>query len=140
MGGQAFPSEYQSCDLSRGNALTIFWRPHGNGDNLAGMNRNPLFLLAGVLFAGMVLAQAGDRGAIRGVVSVVVGGTVTVATDTQGEMSYGLTDKTEVVKLDGKPGSVQDLGAGVVVEITPGSDANVASRIRIVPPRESEKQ
>lgn len=77
---------------------------------------------------------------VRGVVSVVLPGSVTVATDKLGEMAYGVSAQTKVVTEAGKSGSLEDLSQGTVVEILTGSDPNQAVEIRIVPPKPSEKQ
>ena len=105
------------------------------------MNMTRLLVVALTVIFGTILPGGAEEGrAVRGVVSVVAGNTVTVATDSLEEMAYGVNETTGVVKLDGKSGNLQDVAPGVVVEITPGANPNVAARIRIVPPKESEKQ
>jgi|GEM_PF-4274905 hypothetical protein len=93
-----------------------------------------LFLLAPLL----ILSVRADE--IRGVVSVVLPGSITVATHKLGEMAYAVDSKTRVMTEAGQPGTLADLTQGVVVEIRTGTNANQAEEIRIVPPRESEKQ
>jgi hypothetical protein len=96
------------------------------------------FLLA-VLSAAALIASV-RAGEVRGVVSVILPGSVTVATDKLGEMAYSVDAHTKVLTEAGKAGTLNDLTQGAVVEIRTGTNANQAAEIRIVPPRESEKQ
>lgn len=94
-----------------------------------------LSLLAATAFA--ITVHAGE---VRGVVSVVAPTQLTVATHKEGEMAYEISAQTKFIKLDGSAGTLADVTAGVVVTIETGSNANAASVVRIVPPRQDEKQ
>jgi len=94
-----------------------------------------LSFLAAIAFA--VTLHAGE---VRGLVTVVAPTQLTVATHKDGEMAYEVNAQTKFIKLDGTAGTLADVTANVVVEIETGSDANTASVVRIVPPRQDEKQ
>jgi hypothetical protein len=94
-----------------------------------------LSLLAAAAF--VVTVHAGE---VRGVVTVALPGSISVATHKDGEMAYEVNAQTKVLKLDGTAGTLADVTAGVVVKVETGSNANQAVAIQIVPPREDEKQ
>jgi ABC-type taurine transport system substrate-binding protein len=94
-----------------------------------------LSVLAAAAFA--VTAHAGE---VRGLVSVVAPTQLTVATHKDGEMAYAINADTKFLKLDGSAGTLADVTAGVVVIVETGSDANTAAVVRIVPPKQDEKQ
>ena len=92
------------------------------------------------LLAATATTVSLHAGEVRGIVSVVLPGSVTVATDKLGEMAYEVSAQTKVVTEAGKPGSLDDLKQGTVVKVVTGSNANQAVEIQVVPPRQSEKQ
>jgi hypothetical protein len=55
-------------------------------------------------------------------------------------MAYAINADTKFLKLDGSAGTLADVTAGVVVIVETGSDANTAAVVRIVPPKQDEKQ
>ena len=96
------------------------------------------FLLS--VLALVALTVSLHAGEVRGIVSVVLPGSVTVATDKLGEMAYTVSTQTKVLTETGKPGTLDDLAQGTVVKIVTGENANQAVEIQIVPPKPSEKQ
>lgn len=70
---------------------------------------------------------------MRGIVTTVVGTTVTIASNKAGEMAYATTGETKVLKLDGSAGALPDLLPGMTVKVATGTNANTASEIQIVP-------
>jgi hypothetical protein len=96
------------------------------------------FLLS--VLAAVVSTVSLHAGEVRGVVSVVLPDSVTVATDKLGEMAYAVSAQTKVLSEAGQAGSLKDLSQGTAVEIVTGSDPNQAVEIRIVPPKPSERQ
>lgn len=98
----------------------------------------PKFILS--VLAAAVFAVAVYAGEVRGVVSVVMPTQLTVATHKDGEMAYEIGAQTKFLKLDGSAGVLADVTAGSVVVIETGTNANAAVVVRIVPPKESEKQ
>lgn len=96
------------------------------------------FLLS--VLAAAVSTVSLHAGEVRGVVSVVLPGSVTVATDKQGEMAYAVNAQTKVLTEAGKAGSLEDLTQGAVVKILTGENPNQAVEIQIVPPKPAERQ
>lgn len=100
----------------------------------------PLFLLAIAALVLPVHAQStsGQLGAeLKGIVSVVMPGSITVSTKNQGEMAYEITPQTEILKEDGTAATLADITAGATVRVGTGRDPNKASRIQILPAKEN---
>lgn len=95
--------------------------------------KSTLSLVFLFVVAALLPLQAEDSKGpeVRGVVTTVVGTTVTVATDKQGEMAYATNGQTKILKLDGTAGKLTDLAPGTLVVIA--TDGNTASEIRIMP-------
>lgn len=75
----------------------------------------------------------------RGVVSVIVGTSITIASDKQGEMAYATNKQTKILKLDGSAGKLADVAPGATVLVFTGSDINLATEIQLVKPKVVEK-
>ncbi len=93
----------------------------------------PFLLLAIILATFTLSLDAQELKMVHGIVTTVVGTTVTIASDKNGEMAYATTGETKVLKLDGAAGALADILPGMTVKVATGTSANTASEIQIVP-------
>lgn len=96
------------------------------------------FLFLAAILAVLPTVQAQDD--VRGVISTVVGTSITISSDKLGEMAYGIGAQTKILKADGAPGTAADLAPGAWVKITPGGEGNQAALIQVFAPKETEKR
>lgn len=97
------------------------------------MKAKLLLALLLTLTAFALPLRAQDTKEVRGIVTTLVGTTVTIAANKEGEMAYATTAQTKILKLDGTAGTLADLTPGVTVKVATGSNPNEASQIQIVP-------
>ncbi|CAN5326556.1 hypothetical protein BH09VER1_BH09VER1_37730 [soil metagenome] len=95
----------------------------------------PKYLLSILLAVASVALplRAQEAKPVRGIVTTVVGTSVTIAANKDGEMAYATTPQTKILKLDGTVGSLADLTPGATVKVSIAANANTATEIQIVP-------
>ena len=75
--------------------------------------------------------QAQDAKSVRGVVTTVVGTSVTIASNKEGEMAYATDAKTKILKLDGTAGTLADLCRGEIAGHIEGGEVTLFKSVGV---------